>query len=292
MASPELEDGFTRIANGLLEALARHPFSKRHYAVLLAVVRLSYGYGAKVARASSARLSELTGIAPNHCREAVRELEAMGVLRSQQGPEGKTLAIVKHFDRWRSDPAEGRPKTGQGGGLKQAGGEAQNGPGVGLKQAGKEAQNRPTYTESKESLSVGSGSLRQQQEGGASETLVFPPQLSDEERNQADAWLTGMNGTAQAILDVVAANIQAGTVKKSPLSLLRALVASARAGTFDPSPGLHIAAQRARRQKEAAERTAARTTRNAPPNPDRIAKNAQMVADAKKAIYQPRSKPE
>ena len=292
MANPQLEHGFTRVANELLEALARYPFTKRQYAVLLAVIRLSYGYGAKAARVSSARLAELTGIGPEHCRGAVRELEAMGVLRSQTGPEGKTLALVKQFDKWRSGATDGRAKTAQGGGPKQPEEAGQNGPEGGPNRPGLPGQNSSPYKESKETVVVGNELQRQQQTSDSAEILHFPPQLSDAERDQAAGWLAGLNGEAQPLLDVLAANIQAGTVKKSPLSLLRALIKSARAGVFDPSPGLHIAAQRARRQREEAERAATRAARNQPPDPNRIAKKAQWAAEVKKALHQPRSKPE
>lgn len=60
---------------------------------------------------------------------------------------------------------------------------------------------------------------------------------------------------AQALLDVLAAAIQAGQVRKSPLAMLAALVRRWRAGTFDPTPGLRVTeARRRARALEAMER--------------------------------------
>ena len=48
IASPQVEDGHTRIANELLEAMCRAGFSARQWAVVMAVVRKTYGYGKRL----------------------------------------------------------------------------------------------------------------------------------------------------------------------------------------------------------------------------------------------------
>jgi phage replication O-like protein O len=96
MASPQCENGHVRIADELFEAILRADFSKRELLVALAVIRKTYGYRKTMDRISSSQIAELTGIAPQHCRAAIRELKARRVIRE--------------------------------GGPKRAGKEAQNGP--------------------------------------------------------------------------------------------------------------------------------------------------------------------
>ena len=47
MASPQTENGFTRIANELLEAIIRTKMNGTQYSIVLAVIRATYGYQKK-----------------------------------------------------------------------------------------------------------------------------------------------------------------------------------------------------------------------------------------------------
>jgi phage replication O-like protein O len=61
MASPQVENGFARIANELLEAICQRRCSGAQLRILLAVVRPTYGYGRKSARIGNGLLAKLTG---------------------------------------------------------------------------------------------------------------------------------------------------------------------------------------------------------------------------------------
>lgn len=75
--------------------------------------------------------------------------------------------------------------------------------------------------------------------------LFFPYCLkTEEERKAASALLIPCGDSAQSVLDVLQAAFLAGQVRKSPFALLSALVRRFEANTFDPSPGLSIAASR------------------------------------------------
>lgn len=56
-------------------------------------------------------------------------------------------------------------------------------------------------------------------------------------------------GQAQELLDELAAAIQAGKIKTSPIAYLRALVKRANEGAFRPEAGIKIALSRARRRE-------------------------------------------
>lgn len=98
---PQLEDGYTRLANELLEAVIRHPFSKRQYKVVLAVVRRTYGFHRKEDLISLSQLSEMTGLSRAHCSETVNELVATGVFLKREHLNSQVIGINKKYVEWR-----------------------------------------------------------------------------------------------------------------------------------------------------------------------------------------------
>lgn len=96
MASPQLENGFTRIANELLEALIRFPFSQRQLRLVLALARATYGWQSKVARLPKLRLATLTGLRPDHVYRELRELRDMKVVTEQD----RVMGLNKNYEEW------------------------------------------------------------------------------------------------------------------------------------------------------------------------------------------------
>lgn len=96
---------------------------------------------------------------------------------------------------------------------------------------------------------------------GGGGDLVFPLLRAEERAAIADmvACLSAM--TAQQILDELAGNIRAGTIRKTASTLARELVRRAKADTFRPELGLVVAAERAAKA-EATARNAAEATRH------------------------------
>lgn len=62
MASPQLEDGYIRIANELQEAIARYEFTGRERSVMDVVIRQTYGFNRKSAPLTSSDITRFTGI--------------------------------------------------------------------------------------------------------------------------------------------------------------------------------------------------------------------------------------
>jgi phage replication O-like protein O len=80
VASPQLEDGYTRIANELLEAIIIFPFSKREYKVVLSITRLTYGFNKKSAVISNWHLAKMAGIRRDHISGVIKSLAEAGVI--------------------------------------------------------------------------------------------------------------------------------------------------------------------------------------------------------------------
>ncbi|WP_109477678.1 replication protein [Paraburkholderia sp. C35] len=98
--SPQLENGYTRLANELLDALLLAGLNARQWAVVMAVIRKTYGFNKKQDDIGLSQLSEMTGIAKPHVSVAVRDLEARRVITREVGKFGHRLGINKHYKSW------------------------------------------------------------------------------------------------------------------------------------------------------------------------------------------------
>lgn len=111
--SPQLEDGHTRIANELLDAIVRFDFSKRQYKVVFFVIRKTYGWNKKEDVMSLSQIVDGTGLQRNHSCETVNELSVMKVLLKQEHRNGQLIKLNKNYGEWRLFPKQEHvPKTG------------------------------------------------------------------------------------------------------------------------------------------------------------------------------------
>ncbi len=124
MASPQVEDGFTRIANELLEAAIRFNFTARQYKIVLYIWRNTYGmFGRKNMILYYQPMAAATGLARNHIGAVMAELETMNVLVKSvpsRDTDHRIIAIAKDYSAWRHVPSRDnvpsrdktRPKSG------------------------------------------------------------------------------------------------------------------------------------------------------------------------------------
>ncbi len=94
-----LDDGYTRIANELLEAAMSHPMTKRQLRVLLAIMRKTYGFNKKEDRISGSQLAELTKLTRQHCSSAVNELIQLNIIY-RKGGSSSPIGINKNLESW------------------------------------------------------------------------------------------------------------------------------------------------------------------------------------------------
>jgi phage replication O-like protein O len=99
-ASPQLENGYTRLANELLDALIGAGLTSRQWAVVMAVVRKTYGFNKKSDEIGLSQLAQMTGIDKAHLSRTVRELETARVIHREAGVHGHKLSINKHHKQW------------------------------------------------------------------------------------------------------------------------------------------------------------------------------------------------
>ena len=116
--SPQLENGYMRVANEYVEALVRQQYSPSILRLLLAVMRETWGWNATQRAIPITRLAELLGVSPRR----VYQLRAQAVnlnllIVEEQGNGDAHYAIQTDYSEWRSawteeyhsDQTEGRP---------------------------------------------------------------------------------------------------------------------------------------------------------------------------------------
>lgn len=81
MASPQLENGFTRISNELLEATSKFPFNGSQLRMILFLWRKTYGYSKKVDRISISQWKQGTNLNERTIRRELKALKQMNVIQ-------------------------------------------------------------------------------------------------------------------------------------------------------------------------------------------------------------------
>ncbi|EGP0529451.1 replication protein [Salmonella enterica] len=104
----DLDDGYARLSNMLLEAYSGADLTKRHFKVLLAILRKTYGWNKPMDRITDSQLSEITKLPVKRCNEAKLELVRMNIIKQQGGMFGPN----KNISEWCIPQNEGKsPKT-------------------------------------------------------------------------------------------------------------------------------------------------------------------------------------
>lgn len=285
MSSPQLENGHTRIANELLEAIIRFDFSKREYQVLLAIIRKTYGYKKTADDIGNSQIAEMTGLQRTHVAATIRGLEQKNVLNRKKGIFGHVIGVNKNYHTWGvtetvtgcvtetvtgcdRNSHRGVTETVTGGVTKTVT-TKENLPKENPKRnitpppqsyssdvGCNENQNRGGG--GKQILGTAEGAQSETGERGARGTekivrvqvsnLIFPKELTAQEREAAQNMLKSCGNSSQDILDALTAAMVAGQVKKSPVAFLGGLVRRYEAGTFDPAPAMHIKLAREKTQ--------------------------------------------
>lgn len=93
----DLDDGYTRIANELLEAIASADLTARQLKLMLAYVRKTYGFNKKTDRIADEQIALLTGLSRQNVNKAKKELLSMNCLFM----DGYQIGINKEVSAWR-----------------------------------------------------------------------------------------------------------------------------------------------------------------------------------------------
>jgi phage replication O-like protein O len=108
---PQTEDGYTRIANELLDAIIGFGFSARQMRVFMTLVRKIYGFNKKRDDISGSQIGEACGMPRSHVSEVLSQLSAMRVISKKPGTFGTIIEINKNYKDWIAIDADRVPKN-------------------------------------------------------------------------------------------------------------------------------------------------------------------------------------
>lgn len=100
MTTPQIENGFTMIANELLEAILGGGFSHREQSVIFAIIRKTYGYAKKEDDMSAAQIGALCGVARQHVTSTLNVLAGRNVIGKRTGKFGMIIGVQKDHRKW------------------------------------------------------------------------------------------------------------------------------------------------------------------------------------------------
>lgn len=108
MANPQKENGYTAIANEVMDALMRWRFSKYESSVVTCVLRKTYGYGKKDDWISLSQFVEATGIQKAHVCRALRMLLEQNIVTKGGTPAQPRYTFQKDYEKWKQLPEGSR----------------------------------------------------------------------------------------------------------------------------------------------------------------------------------------
>jgi len=98
MASPQTENGFTKLANELLDELCRLHLSGNEWCFVHALIRKTYGYNKKEDWITNSQIATLTGMHRVRVSEAKSKLLEKGIVTEKSNK----ISLVKDYDKWKS----------------------------------------------------------------------------------------------------------------------------------------------------------------------------------------------
>ena len=113
MASPQLENGYTTIANEILEVLMGIKINATQYKIMICLIRNTYGWNKKSGPLSVSYIAKATNL---NDRQVRRELTALidtkmvKVTKKQTATNPRELGINKNYEEWK----DYKPRLGQG----------------------------------------------------------------------------------------------------------------------------------------------------------------------------------
>ena len=96
MANPQLENGYTKISNELLEAICKTRLSDYEHRVLMMIIRKTYGFNKKADWICLKKLSDDTEIRLPHISRTITNLLERNIISKQK----RKVSIQKDYEKW------------------------------------------------------------------------------------------------------------------------------------------------------------------------------------------------
>jgi phage replication O-like protein O len=98
MANPQVEDGFTKVSNELLEALARTRLCSYESRILIFIIRKTYGWKKKKDWIALSQISEGTNILKPNVSRTLKKLENRNIIIRG---DHRHIGLQKDYEKWK-----------------------------------------------------------------------------------------------------------------------------------------------------------------------------------------------
>lgn len=115
MADVQLEHGYTRIANEILEALAKVPLNGTQFRIVLLVLRETYGFQRKNCPLSKTYIASRLGVQRQNIHREIKGLFDRGIISTIQEAtftSPRVVALCKNYEQWKIELQESKAITG------------------------------------------------------------------------------------------------------------------------------------------------------------------------------------
>lgn len=96
----DLENGYCRLANEMLEQMCQLDLSGSQFQVLASIIRCTYGYNKKSDRTTNTYLAEITGLSEKAVRDALTVLTNRNVITCEKAGIMKVVSVNKVLSQW------------------------------------------------------------------------------------------------------------------------------------------------------------------------------------------------
>lgn len=96
----DLENGYCRLANELLDHMCQLDLSGSQFQVLSAVIRCTYGYNKKSDRTTNTYLVAITGLSEKAVRDALTVLTSRNIITCEKAGIMKVVSVNKVLSNW------------------------------------------------------------------------------------------------------------------------------------------------------------------------------------------------
>jgi phage replication O-like protein O len=100
MASPQVEDGYTKLSNELLEAIIDAGFTRREYTIVLYLIRQTYGYHRKKSYVKIKDVCDATSMDFSDICKTLKELVRKKIVKQEKHGRFYTYSIKKDYEQW------------------------------------------------------------------------------------------------------------------------------------------------------------------------------------------------
>lgn len=102
MANPQKEDGYTAIANEIVEAIYKYPLSGHEFRMLLLIIRKTYGFQKIEDAVSLSQMMKALDLSKTRCSQVINKLQLQKIVTVTENINGigKKYRFNKNFDQW------------------------------------------------------------------------------------------------------------------------------------------------------------------------------------------------